>query len=157
MSHRKRRGIWMAVCLAVFLFRVLGQLYVALGKAPLLPPMHLWYSGLIPYDLLLPIQILLLMVMTVTVTSMLTGASVLIPRRRKINRALRAFACIYLAIMLMRYPAIMIYKPELRWLGQSIPIFTHWCLAAFLLLLTAGRGSRKQTDAGLFHGGPEFS
>lgn len=157
MSQRKRRGVWMAVCLAVFLFRVLGQLYVALGKAPLLPPMALWYSGLIPYDVLLPIQIMLLMVMTVSVTSVLSGGSFLVPQRRKTKRALRLFAYAYLAVMLVRYPAIMVYKPELRWLGQTIPIFTHWCLAAFLLLLTAGRGSGEQANASLLDGRPELT
>lgn len=134
-----RRGTWMCICLAVFTFRVWGQLYVALGQSSLLPPMHLWYSGLIPYNVLLPIQMILLMLMAIIVANVLTGSTALTPHRQATRRAIRIFAMAYLLIMMVRYPAIMIIKPELRWLGQTIPIFTHWSLAAFLLLLAAGR------------------
>jgi hypothetical protein len=39
---------------------VLGQLLVAAGLAPWLPPIDQWQSGLLPYPLLLASQILIL-------------------------------------------------------------------------------------------------
>jgi len=38
---------------ALFAARVLGQALVALLDFPLLPPMSAWYSGLLPYPILL--------------------------------------------------------------------------------------------------------
>ncbi len=50
---------------ALFLLRVVGQIEVWLLAPDWLPPMQAWYSGLLPYPLLLPAQILLLMLMPV--------------------------------------------------------------------------------------------
>ena len=44
----------MWACVVLFMFRVLGQVYVALYAPRWLPPMGEWYSGLLPYYLLLP-------------------------------------------------------------------------------------------------------
>jgi hypothetical protein len=49
--------------LALFIARVLGQVLVAFFDARLLPPMQAWYSGLMPYEYLLPSQILLVALM----------------------------------------------------------------------------------------------
>ena len=56
------RVLW--ICVGLFLLRVLGQLEVVLIAPAWLPPMEQWYSGLLPYPLLLPAQILILMLMT---------------------------------------------------------------------------------------------
>ncbi len=45
---------------AAFSLRVLGQLVVVLFRPEFLPPNEEWYSGLIPYPFLLPIQIAIL-------------------------------------------------------------------------------------------------
>ena len=45
---------------ALFAARVLGQALVAFLDVPLLPPMSAWYSGLLPYPILLPTQLLIL-------------------------------------------------------------------------------------------------
>jgi hypothetical protein len=43
-----------------------------------------------------------------------------------------AFSAIYAGAMTLRYVLTMIYRPEMRWLGGTIPIFFHFVLAAFL-------------------------
>ena len=43
-----------------FAARILGQLLVAVFSVGFLPPMEAWYSGLIPYSALLPIQLVIL-------------------------------------------------------------------------------------------------
>jgi hypothetical protein len=45
-----------------FFLRVLGQMIVAAGQGGFLPPREQWYSGLIPYPVLLPFQVLILVV-----------------------------------------------------------------------------------------------
>ena len=56
-------GLWF--CLAVFVARVLGQFEVLLHAPPWLPPFEAWSSGLIPYSILLPVQVLLVAWMAV--------------------------------------------------------------------------------------------
>ena len=51
------------VLLTLFVLRVLGQLLVASGVAPFLPPMEEWQSGLLPYPLLLASQIAIVAVL----------------------------------------------------------------------------------------------
>ena len=45
------------------------------------------------------------------------------------------FGAIYLGVMVLRYALRMFLYPHERWVGGSIPIFFHWDLAAFLLVL----------------------
>jgi hypothetical protein len=51
------------ICIALFFARVVGQIEVLLLAPDWLPPMSAWYSGLLPYPILLPAQIGLLMLM----------------------------------------------------------------------------------------------
>ena len=63
-GKRSRPGVTRArllwFLLALFAVRVVGQLLVVAGRAPFLPPMDEWQSGLLPYPLLLASQILIL-------------------------------------------------------------------------------------------------
>jgi hypothetical protein len=34
--------------------------------------------------------------------------------------------------MVLRYALTMIYRPDMRWFGSTIPIFFHFVLAGFL-------------------------
>ena len=52
-------------CAALFASRVVGQLEALLVAPAWLPDMDAWYSGLMPYPLLLPAQIAILMLMAV--------------------------------------------------------------------------------------------
>ena len=47
----------------LFALRVAGQALVAFLPVRFLPPMAAWYSGLIPYPVLLPVQLVMLAVM----------------------------------------------------------------------------------------------
>jgi len=47
-------------------------------------------------------------------------------------RFLIGFSAIYAGAMALRYVLTMIFRPEMRWLGGTIPIFFHFVLAGFL-------------------------
>ena len=49
--------------LALSVLRVAGQVIVAVASPRWLPPMREWYSGLLPYQILLPVQIVFVLVM----------------------------------------------------------------------------------------------
>jgi hypothetical protein len=48
------------------------------------------------------------------------------------SRYLVGFSAIYAGAMVFRYILTMIFLPEMRWLGGTIPVFFHFVLAAFL-------------------------
>jgi hypothetical protein len=48
------------------------------------------------------------------------------------SRFLVACSILYAASMVLRYALTMTYRPEMRWFGDTIPIFFHFVLAAFV-------------------------
>ena len=121
--------------LAIFLIRVAGQLFVALGWAPFLPPMEAWHSGLIPYGPLLAAQILIVGFCAKVGVDLTRGNGYFAVSRPRLGRALHVFGSVYLAAMVLRYVVRMSLVPAARWTGGAIPIFFHWVLAAWVLTL----------------------
>jgi len=128
--------------LIAFCGRVLGQWLVVRGAAPWLPPMKEWYSGLLPYPWLLPIQILIILIFARISMDFTRGRGFWVTTRPFFARGLLVFAYIYLAAMVLRYVLRMVLVPEARWFGQTIPIFFHWVLASFLIVV--GRWHRSR-------------
>jgi hypothetical protein len=130
------------VCIALFFVRVVGQIEVLLVGPSWLPPMEAWYSGLLPYPLLLPVQIALLMFMSVLAVQDRSDARAgpnaaglrvghLTSRRHKI---LRSLAILYFAVMATRLIIIVhLYGPD-YYLHGAIPVAFHWVLALFVLV-----------------------
>lgn len=119
------------VLTALFLARVLGQVLVAFCDVAFLPPMAEWYSGLLPYPLLLPVQVAMLAAMAAIDAQIGAGAGPLARPRPRLGRGLRLFALAYAAGMILRYALTMALRPERRWLHGTIPIVFHWVLAAY--------------------------
>lgn len=119
--------------LALFVLRVTGQVLVAFFRVDFLPPMQEWYSGLMPYELLLPSQAVIIVVMTKICADFTRGRGFFVVPRRFFGVYWLNFGYLYLAVMLARYPVQMYLRPESRWFGGTIPIFFHWVLAAFVI------------------------
>jgi uncharacterized protein len=68
--------------LALFALRVLGQMLVAFFGVSWLPPMERWYSGLMPYEYLLPSQLLILAFMAKICTDFTRGRGFFVRPRR---------------------------------------------------------------------------
>jgi hypothetical protein len=123
--------VWLAT--AAFLLRVLGQVHVLLRAPDGLPPMPAWYSGLLPYPVLLPAQIVLLMLMAVLADR--CSAAPDQPRHRApVLRALRGVALAYFAVMAARLVWTLRMHGGEFYLHGGIPIAFHWVLALFLLV-----------------------
>ena len=114
-------------CIALFFARVIGQVEVLLLAPPWLPDMSAWYSGLLPYPILLPAQIALLMVMC--------GLMVYRSQSGLSNALLwRTLAIFYFTVMAVRL-AICVYRHGGDYyLHGAIPIAFHWVLALFALV-----------------------
>jgi uncharacterized protein len=128
-----RTGIVLAVFTALFAVRVGGQLLVLSVGPDWLPPMGQW--NLVPYPILLPIQLALLGTMIAVTVDLALGANMLPPGGRAVGVSLVVFACVYGAAMAVRYTVRMARRPEQRWFGGAIPIVFHLVLAAWLLVL----------------------
>jgi hypothetical protein len=124
----------LSVLAALFLLRVAGQALVAFADVSFLPGMPHWYSALLPYPLLLPAQLVILIVQVAVCAAFARGAGALVvPRRPRVGRALIVVALVYAAGMIVRYALTMAWHPERRWLGPgTIPSVFHVVLAAFI-------------------------
>lgn len=52
------------------------------------------------------------------------------------------FSAVYAGVMVLRYVLTMILHPEMRWLGNTIPITFHFVLAGFVFVLADYHKSR---------------
>ena len=134
-TRKKRPTFLLWTLLFLFVLRVVGQLLVVIGWGWFLPPMPEWYSGLLPYRYLLPVQIVIVVVYARICLSFTRGQGFLVAPRRRLGRILLLFGWLYFAGMLVRYAVTMAVYPERRWTGGSIPIFFHLVLSAFILAL----------------------
>ena len=129
----RRLLLW--IFTGLFLGRVLGQILVAFLGVRFLPPMPEWYSGLLPYPLLLPVQIVLLAWMFYLNWGVARGRVLAAPRPG-LGRFLLAFSVLYALFMVARYFISGALHPERRWWPPgTIPIVFHWVLATYLWTL----------------------
>lgn len=124
------------ILFALFVARVAGQIVVVLARPRWLPPMKDWYSGLMPYRYLLPVQLAIIALMIAMIRQVSSGA----PPHRTLAIGIVAFATVYALAMLVRFAILRRRHPEYRWYeGGMIPILFHWVLAAFLFTYAAAR------------------
>ena len=129
------RGVT-ALCLAVlgglFCFRVAGQLFVRAASPRWLPQTEEW--NLLPYRLLLPIQLVFIALIAAIVTDFAAGPWLFAEPRAALGTGLIVVSALYAGSMVVRYALRMARRPGERWFGGAIPIIFHIVLAAFLLV-----------------------
>jgi hypothetical protein len=125
-------GYMLWFLLFLFFLRVIGQVLVVLYQPRWFPPMPQWYSGLIPYRYLLPIQILFLLVMGWMSYDVTRGQGFFAVSRPVVGQGLIWFSYVYFGSMVVRYVIRMTRRPDQRWFGGTIPIIFHCVLAIFL-------------------------
>ena len=118
----------------LFVLRVSGQVLVAYFDVRFLPAMEHWYSGLLPYPILLPVQIMMIVLMLKIIMDVRHGMGWFSTANRKTGRVLKGFSYLYFLSMVVRYWFTMTRHPELRWFGHTIPIWFHMVLAAFVFV-----------------------
>jgi hypothetical protein len=119
--------------LVLFILRVLSQALVAFADVRFLPPMAAWYSGLMPYEYLLPAQIVIIAVMAKICFDFTRRAGFFFEANRFFATAWLWFGYVYLVAMMAR--AVFLWD-------HPIPIVFHWVLAAFVI--TVGLSHRRR-------------
>lgn len=127
---RGTAAIVLGVLLALFIGRVVGQILAATIAPTWLPPMARWYSGLMPYRYLLPVQILFIAVMVMMISGVASGAGALGTHNATVGRWIIRASYVYALGMVVRSVRYALAPPEKR--GVLIPILFHFVLAAFL-------------------------
>ena len=125
-------AIVMAVLLALFLCRVVGQILAATSAPSWLPPMARWYSGLMPYRWLLPTQVVFLVLMTAMTLGVYRGAPPLGTLSAAAGSWIVWASYVYALGMVVRSIRYALATPERR--GVLIPIVFHFVLAGFLFV-----------------------
>ena len=138
----RQAPVILIVLTTLFLARVIGQALVAFLGVTWLPPMEAWYSGLLPYQILLPVQAIILAAQTVLDRDVWRGHGFFARRRPRAGRRLQWLAAVYALVMLLRLAVDRSHR---------IPIAFHWVLAAYLF--TVGRlqtrGAREGRSSAL--------
>lgn len=114
----------------LFVLRVASQVLVAIQPRKWLPPM--WQWNLIPYPILLPIQIVLIAVMVWINMAFSSASGIAATNSAAIGNFLLAFSAVYALAMAIRYVVRMRRRPDQRWFGGTIPIVFHFVLASYL-------------------------
>ena len=127
------------------MLRVAGQAAVGLGYGSFLPAWEEWFSGVVAYPPLLASQLVIVAVFLKICIDFTRGDGFFARPRRHLGAVLLAIGSIYLGVMLIRYTLRMTLYPAERWTGGSIPIFFHWVLASFVLVM--GFSHRRTTPA----------
>ena len=138
--HRLAALLW--TLLGLFCLRVAGQVLVAFFHVEFLPAMQEWYSGLLPYEFLLPSQVVIVALMVKICVDFTHRHGAFVNPHRFFATYWFYFGCAYLVVMVARYPIHMYFHPEARWFGGTIPIFFHWVLGAFVVIV--GLHHRRQ-------------
>jgi uncharacterized protein len=116
----------------LFVVRVVGQIVVLIAAPRHLPPMEQW--NLLPYRLLLPIQLVFIALITAIVADFAAGPWLFAEPNRDFGFFLVGLSGVYAASMALRYAVRMVRRPSERWFGGTIPIVFHIVLAAFLFI-----------------------
>src|SRR5262245_30906222 len=103
MNQHCRMAAVLWLLLALFALRVVGQALVVFLHVRWLPPEREWFSGLLPYPLLLPAQILIIVLLAAVCRDFSRGRGWFVTPRHGIGRWVMAFGLIYFAAMLVRY------------------------------------------------------
>jgi hypothetical protein len=125
-------GAYLTFFMVLFTLRVAGQVVVLLAAPAWLPPMDRW--NLMPYRLLLPIQLVFIAVMTWICVGLLTEDGFVAEPHRGFGRFAVGLSFLYAGSMVVRYAVRMRRRPEERWFGGAIPIVFHVVLAAFVFV-----------------------
>jgi hypothetical protein len=135
-QFRQHCAIAMWLLLGLFVLRVVGQMLVAFLGVSFLPPMAEWYSGLLSYPILRPVQWTIVALFTVVCIDISRGRGVFARPNRREGIVLAWVSVIYFASMVARYVIAMSIHPERRWFHDTIPIWFHMILASYLFIFS---------------------
>lgn len=128
------RGLHALLWTTVLLFaaRVAAQALQLLAPVPFLPPFSAFQGSALPYHVLLPAQLALLIAMIYFGFGVQAGQ---VRRRPSLGRALMVFAAVYFAVMFARLLIGLAQLSDHVWFHAWIPVMFHFVLAGYCVIL----------------------
>ena len=133
-THNKQCLFSLWLCTLLFALRIIAQPLSTTGYFSYLPPFDTWYSGALPYPLLLIFQGLILLLMLYVNVRWSSGIA--IPNLRTGKRLLGVGA-LYMAAMLARLILGLTFMKGHPWFDRPLPTAFHIVLACYVLILSA--------------------
>ena len=130
----RRCAPWLAALLALFCLRVAAQLLQAAFDLPFLPPFEAWHSGVLPYSVLLVVQLALIAAMLWLLRRVRRDA---ISISRAWALALLAVGWTYFFFMAFRLIGGLTFLQGVPWFTAWLPSVFHLVLASYVVI--AGR------------------
>jgi hypothetical protein len=135
-SHTDRHYFFLlSSLLLLFCLRVAGQLLVALYQVPFLPPMQEWQSGLLPYPVLVVCQFSIIALFAKVCFDFYKRNGFFYEAKKFLAEPLINCAKVYLVANAARLLVWTTMFKHHSWFTGTIPIFFHFVLASFLLVL----------------------
>ncbi len=131
-SATKKYFIGLLALLLLFCFRMAAQLIQAFYPVDFLPPFEEWHSDVMPYNLLVTCQVVVLAGCTNVVVKF---ARFKTTPNYKAGRFYLAAGAVYFTVILCRMIVAATLVTEIRWFNTEIPNFFHLVLASFLLVM----------------------
>lgn len=133
-------GVQLALTLLTLLFlgRVAGQGLVRLWQPSWLPPDPFWHAGLLPYAVLLAVQLAMLAGMIAVILGL--GR---IGERPRLAKGFAALAGLYAAVMLLRFNVGALDLLPNSWFDAPISTVFHFVLAGWILVVGYGLAGRS--------------
>lgn len=134
-ERKDKTFTFLVALLVLFCLRVLGQLMVALFQVTYLPPMSEWQSGLLPYPLLLIFQCLIIVLYgRVCFDFYRQSGFFYVPNTRLARPLMRVGTLYFLSVAIRLLIWTTIFQHHI-WFSGTIPIFFHFVLASFVIVL----------------------
>lgn len=122
---------FLTLLLVLFAGRVMAQGWQAYHPVSWLPGFAAWHSAILPYPLLLALQLLILAAMLVAGRQLAQGQ---IHPQPQLGDRLQLFGTLYLGLMLLRLTLGVTVLSEQRWFGNNLSAVFHLVLAAYILV-----------------------
>lgn len=133
----RKHFLILSFLLFLFCLRVAGQLLVALYQVPFLPPMQEWQSGLLPYSVLLTCQLLIICLFAKVCRDFFVQDGFFYRAKRVLAGPLMIFGKAYIVLNAARFLIWTVAFKHHIWFTGTIPIFFHFILASFLIIVAA--------------------
>lgn len=128
----QRCAVTLAVLTALITLRVLAQVIQAMQPTTLLPPFTAFEGSLLPYAVLLPLQVLVVIVLSQVTLAVASGA---VPPQPTRGVQLLAGGGLYAAVCISRIVVGLAWPEAPAWFRAWIPAATHLLLASYVLTL----------------------
>ena len=150
LARRYALVLWILTVL--FSFRVVAQLVQVWHPVSFLPPFEAWHSGALPYEWLVGVQGVILVVCLRVVWGVFKGT---VDPSLKKGKILFVLGSIYLMGMCARLIVGLTLAPDHYWFGATLPTVFHLVLASFVILYGRFHSLASQPLSSMPQGEPE--